>query len=128
MFSKDRQFKYGASGLLLAGFIALFALIARAALAADAPATAQPAQADCMPGHRGDMDLSKMDERAAKVFASADANGDGKITQAEFLAAKPPRGGPGGHGGPGPGMHGPARYGYGYGYGSGHDGYGASRP
>ena len=48
-----------------------------------------------------------MDERAAKVFASVDTNGDGKITQAEFLAAKPPRGGPGGHGGPGAGMHGP---------------------
>ena len=48
-----------------------------------------------------------MDARAAKVFASADTNGDGKITQAEFLAAKPPHGPPGGSGGPGPGMHGP---------------------
>jgi len=111
MFSKDRRFKCGADGLLLAG------LIATTALAADAPAPANPAEPGCPPGHRGDMDLSKMTERAAKVFNSADANSDGKITQAEFLAAKPPHGAggpgseaPGMHGqhGPGMGMQGPA--------------------
>jgi hypothetical protein len=100
MFSKDRRFRYGAGGLLLAG------LIATTALAADAPAPAT-AEPTCPPGHRGDIDLSKMDARAAKVFASADVNGDGKITQAEFLAAKPPHGPPGGPGGPSPGMRGP---------------------
>lgn len=48
-----------------------------------------------------------MKERAAKIFASVDSNGDGKITEAEFLAAKPPRGEHGhrpGMGGPGMGM------------------------
>lgn len=115
MVTKDRRFRYGAGGLLLAGFIAT------TALAADAPATTQPPQSDCKPGHRGDMDLSKMDERGAKVFASVDANGDGKITQTEFLAAKPPHGGPGGSGGPGPGMHGP-RMAMGPGMGKGHHG------
>jgi Ca2+-binding EF-hand superfamily protein len=100
MFSKDRKFRY-AGGLILAG------LLATTALAADAPAPAKPAEPGCPPGHRGDIDLSKMDARAAKVFASVDTNGDGKITQAEFLAAKPPHGPPGGAGGPGPGMHGP---------------------
>ena len=98
MFSKDRPFKYAAGGVLLA-------LIATAALAAD-PAPAASPDAACPTGHRGDIDLSKVNARAAKAFESADANGDGKITQAEFLAAKPPHGRPGRADGPGPGMHG----------------------
>ena len=84
MFSKDRRFKYGTGGVVLA-------LIATAALAAD-PAPAASPDSTCPPGHRGDIDLGKMNARAAKAFESADANGDGKITQAEFLAAKPPHG------------------------------------
>jgi Ca2+-binding EF-hand superfamily protein len=95
MFSKDRRFKYGAGGVVLA-------LIATAALAAE-PAPAASPDSTCPPGHRGDIDLGKMNARAAKAFESADGNGDGKITQVEFLAAKPPQGRAGG----GPGMHGP---------------------
>jgi Ca2+-binding EF-hand superfamily protein len=99
MFSKDRKIRY-AGGLILAS------LLATTALAADAPAPANPAEPGCPPGHRGDIDLSKMDARAAKMFSSVDTNGDGKITQAEFLAAKPPQGPPGGPGSEAPGMHG----------------------
>lgn len=106
MFSKDRRFKYAAGGVVLA-------LITTAALAAD-PSPATPADTACPPGHRGDIDLSKMSARAAKAFESADDDGDGKITQAEFLAAKPPHGRGGGPG-PEPGMHGP-------GMGMGHHG------
>ncbi len=103
MFSKDRQFKRGAGGLLLAG------LIATTAFGADTPAaTPTPTPApQCQGGHRGDMDLGKMKARADQEFAAADTNHDGKISEAEFLAFKPdhgPRGGPGMHGMGGPGM------------------------
>ena len=112
MFSKDldtnsRRRKFMTGGLLLAGFIAT------TAFGADAPAPAAPAPADGAPpcGRHGDIDLAKMNERAAKMFAAADSNGDGKITPAEFLAFKPQRGGSMGHadmgGMGGPGMGGP---------------------
>ncbi len=108
MFSTQTTFRpahrtLAASALLLAGIAATIA--AGSALGADAPApgaTASSADsARC--GHRGEMNLAKMNERAAKMFASVDSNGDGKITEAEFLAAKPPHGGAGHR----PGMGGP---------------------
>ena len=97
---------FAAAGLLLAG-------LAATALGADAPAP--PAAAAPMQGCRhGEIDVAKMNARAAEVFAAADSNADGKITEVEFLEFKPPHGGPGGHmdgpgmmGGPGMGMGGP---------------------
>ena len=112
MLSKDlnrKNLKLATGGLLLAG------AIAATALGADAPAPGAAPTPDGAPpcGRHGDIDLGKMKERAATMFAAADTNGDGKITVAEFLAFKPQRGGPNGHpgmGGPGmsgPGMSGP---------------------
>lgn len=125
MFSKDlntksRNRKLMAGGLLLAG------VIATTALGADTPAPgAVPPPPDGAPpcARHGDIDLGKMNEHAAKMFAAADINGDGKITVAEFLAFKPQHGGPMGHpgmGGPGmggPGMGGPGMGGPGMGMG-----------
>jgi hypothetical protein len=116
MFPKDVNRKnliLATGGLLLAG------AIAATALGADAPAPgAAPPQPSSAPpcGRHGDIDLGKMKERAARMFATADINGDGKITVAEFLAFKPQRGGPNGHPGMGgPGMGGPGMGGTGMG-------------
>jgi Ca2+-binding EF-hand superfamily protein len=113
MFSKDLN-KYSRYRKLVTGGALLAGLIATTALGADTPAPgAAPTPPDGAPpcGRHGDIDLGKMKEHAAKMFAEADTNGDGKITVAEFLAFKPQRGGPMGHpgmGGPGgPGMGGP---------------------
>lgn len=117
MFSKDlngKSLKLMTGGLLLAG------AIAATALGADAPAPgAAPPPPDGAPpcGRHGDIDLGKMKEHAAKMFAAADINGDGKITVAEFLAFKPQRGGPNGHPGMGGGMGGPGMGGPGMGMG-----------
>jgi len=124
MFSKDlsskrRQQKRAVVGMLLGG------LIASTALGADTPPAtgAAPAKPNTAPDcHRGgDVDLAKLNERAAKTFAAADTNGDGKITLEEFLVFRPSHGGPPGHpgmGGPGmggPGMDGPGMGGPGMG-------------
>lgn len=91
MYSKDWQSKLAAGAVLLAG------IAATTALGADAPA---PAAAAPPCERHGDVDLAKMKEHAATVFAAADTNSDGKITQAEFLAYKPQHDGKGkgGHG------------------------------
>jgi hypothetical protein len=93
------------AGTLVAGVIAATAFAATPAAPAPAPSTSEQ---PC--GPRGGMDVSKIKERGAKVFAMIDTNSDGKITEAEFLAAEPPgHGGGMGHRmmGPGPGMGGP---------------------
>jgi Ca2+-binding EF-hand superfamily protein len=75
--------------------------VALTALAAAPPA---PAPADEGPGcgPRGGVDLAKVQARSEKIFAMVDSNGDGQITEVEFLAAEPPHG----HGtGMGRGMH-----------------------
>lgn len=106
MFSTDlnrKSLKLMTGGLLLAG------AIAATAFGADAPGAAPPPSDGAPPcGRHGDIDLGKMKEHAAKMFAAADINGDGKITIEEFVAFKPQRGGPDGHPGMGgPGMGGP---------------------
>ncbi len=73
----------------------LLAGIATAALGADAP---PPGAKEPSCDRHGSVDLAKMKERAASMFAAADTNGDGKITQAEFLAYKPQQEGKDGHG------------------------------
>jgi Ca2+-binding EF-hand superfamily protein len=88
MYSKDWQSKLVAGAVLLAG-------IAMAALGADAP---PPDAKEPSCDRHGSVDLAKMKEHAASVFTAADTNGDGKITQAEFLAYKPQPDGKGGHG------------------------------
>jgi Ca2+-binding EF-hand superfamily protein len=84
------------------------ALIASLTSAPASAADPQSATAAPTPPQRS-IDVAKVNERGAKAFASADADGDGKITPAEFAAAKPP-GGPGGAPGPHHG-HGGARHG-----------------
>ncbi len=113
MYSKDSQSKLAAGAVLLAG------IIATTASGADAPAP----DAAAPPCERhGNVDLAQMQEHAASVFAAADTNSDGQITQAEFLAFKPQHEGRGkerhgmgmgrhtrmgmGMGGMGMGMHG----------------------
>jgi Ca2+-binding EF-hand superfamily protein len=108
MDSKDWQSKLAAGAVLLAG------IVATTAMGADTPAP--KAAATCERHH--DVDLAKLKERAARTFAAADTNGDGKITEAEFLAYQPKHDGKGkGHGmgrhkgmGMGIGMH---RHGHG---------------
>jgi Ca2+-binding EF-hand superfamily protein len=92
MLSIDRQVKV--CGVLLAG------LVATAALGADAPAPPASSASPCQCSRHGDIDLGKMKERASQTFDKADANHDGKISEAEFLAFKSERGA---WGGPGPG-------------------------
>ena len=105
MNSKDFHPTRVACGALLAG------IMATTALGADAPPT--PTVSPPARPH-GEIDLAKANERAAKIFVMVDTNGDGKITEIEFIEAKPPQdglaGGPGmgmGMGGPHPGMRGP---------------------
>jgi len=83
----DLPFLARITGALFAG------LMAATALAAEPPPAAAPTPnaADC--GKHGTMDVNKMKERGAKVFAMVDTNGDGEITDIEFLAAETPRGG-----------------------------------
>jgi Ca2+-binding EF-hand superfamily protein len=85
---------------LLAGAIAATTF---AAEPAPAPVQTQPCDR-----HGDGMDLNKIKERGAKAFVKIDANGDGKITKVEFLAAEPGAGRGMDHG-PGPwgmkGMH-----------------------
>ena len=84
---------------------ALHAISAAALIASltAAPAFATEAQsttaAPTPKSQQRSIDVAKVNERAAKAFASADTDGDGKITPAEFAAAKPP-GGPDGAPGP----------------------------
>jgi Ca2+-binding EF-hand superfamily protein len=100
----DRPFR------LAAGAALLVAVASTTSLGADKPAPPAAAPPTC--DRHGDIDLAKVNERAAKVFADVDTDGNGKITEAEFMAAKPPQhhwmgmGGPG-MGGPGMGMAGP---------------------
>jgi Ca2+-binding EF-hand superfamily protein len=108
-------------GLLLVGALTANAM----ARAADAPAPppGQPG-AQCSCGGK-EIDLAKMDERAAKEFAAADTNHDGKISLDEFLAFAPQRGpgpdGPGRMGPMGGGWMGPMGGGW-MGHGHGPDG------
>ena len=104
MFSKDGNSKHRQHGFTL-GCLLLAGVIATTSFGADTPAASTAAPiANTAPqcGRHGEMDLGKMNEHAAKMFASADSNGDGKITEAEFLAFKPMHGGAPGH----PGMGG----------------------
>jgi Ca2+-binding EF-hand superfamily protein len=81
-------------GLIFAGALSVAAGVlgvATTTFGADAPPSAQ-----CSCGGK-DIDLAKMDERAAKEFTAADTNHDGKISLDEFLAFTPQRG-PGGPG------------------------------
>jgi EF-hand domain pair/EF hand len=112
MFLQTRRSRLIAYATLLAGLMGAAAFAAESTPPTPAPDAAPPA------GKPGALDVNKMNERAAQIFTKADANGDGKITETEFLAAEPARGagrhrmGPGMHGGmgagpgmgPGPGM------------------------
>jgi Ca2+-binding EF-hand superfamily protein len=74
--------------------------IALTALAAEPPAPPAGDQAPPCARNGGGVDLAKLQARSEKIFAMVDTNGDGTITEVEFLAAEPPHG----HGGHGPGM------------------------
>ncbi len=102
MDSKDWQSKLAAGAVLLAG------IVATTAMGADTPAP--KAAAPCERHH--DVDLAKMKEHAAETFAAADTNGDGKITEAEFLAYQPKHDGKGKRP-----RHGPP-HGHGHGHGN----------
>ena len=96
------RFRSTLRGLLLVGALTGSSM----ALAADAPLPPSgPPDGHCSCGGK-EIDLAKMDERAAKEFAAADTNHDGKISLDEFLAYTPQHspGGPGGPGRMGPGM------------------------
>jgi hypothetical protein len=89
-----------AAGTLLAGLVAATTFAAE-----PAPAGTPAPNASTEPcGPHGGMDVNKVKEHGAKVFAMIDTNGDGKITKAEFLAAEPPEHGGGMGHGPGMGM------------------------
>lgn len=85
--------------------------VALTALAAEPPQSPPPGKQGQPACRHPAIDLAKAQARGEKVFAMIDTNGDGKITEVEFLAAEPPRrGAMGGHGahkgpgmGPGPG-------------------------
>ena len=66
------------------------------------PSAPPPDQAPNCGGHGG-IDLAKVQAHSAEIFAAVDSNGDGQITEVEFLAAEPPHGH--GHGGMGRRMH-----------------------
>jgi len=129
-FSSSR---WVAAGALVASVIATATF---AAPAATPPASTPAPESSTQPcGPRGSMDVNKIKERGAKFFAMIDTNGDGKITEVEFLAAEPAgRGGPHhgmgagmggpGVGGPGMGMDGPGMAGPGMGMGPGMGPYG----
>jgi len=104
-------------GLLFAGAVAGGSM----ALAADAPPP-PPGPPD---GGK-EIDIAKVEERAAKEFAAADTNHDGKISLDEFLAYTPQHG-PGGPGRMGPGM-GMGMMGGGWMGGHGHGPDGAANP
>src|SRR5262249_42108820 len=81
-------------GALKVGSLVLGSAIATVAFGADAPAPSGPSspKGECQcPG--GDMDVAKIQERAAKLFGEVDTNHDGKITYEEFAAFKPEHGG-----------------------------------
>ncbi|WP_420136478.1 EF-hand domain-containing protein [Sphingomonas sp.] len=80
---------------LIKGYSMMKMMIAGAALAAallDMPASAQATADQTRPPHDGaaagkSITLQEFVERHARRLMAADSNGDGKITQAEFLAA-----------------------------------------
>src|SRR5262245_49843454 len=84
--------------LLLGGFA-----LAQESTDAVAPDAEAPAHYKM---HRAPIDLAQANERAAKAFEAADANGDGQITEDELMTTDGPvfgrgmRGGPWMHGGP----------------------------
>jgi len=89
MYSKDWHKTLAAGGALLAS------IMATTALGADAPPTTPAATP--YPRHF-EIDIAKANERAGEIFVMIDTNGDGEITEIEFMAAKPPHDGPpGGH-------------------------------
>jgi Ca2+-binding EF-hand superfamily protein len=102
----DRRHKYRracwATGLMLAG------TITASAVGADTATTAASAPDAERCGRHGEVNLAKMNERAAATFAAADANGDGEITVTEFIAFEPMHGRGGQPGMKGPHMAGPA--------------------
>ncbi len=102
MSSKEMNTKRRNTGLMVGGLL-LAGAVGTVAWGATPTATAEKGTPPC--GRHGDIDLAKMNERAVKIFAAADTNGDGKITMVEFLAFKPDKGmrGPG-MGAPGMGM------------------------
>jgi Ca2+-binding EF-hand superfamily protein len=97
MFPQYRRSRSIAATALLAGFIGV------SALAAESPPPAPPPDAAPPTGTPRSVDVNKMKERAAEVFAKIDTNGDGKITEAEFLAAETMQGRGGQRMGPGMG-------------------------
>jgi Ca2+-binding EF-hand superfamily protein len=124
--------RWVAAGALIAGVFASTTFAAPAAPPPPSTPAPDTSTQPCGPG--GGMDVNRIKERGAKEFARIDTNGDGKITEAEFLAAEPQwRGGGPGHrmgpgkggwgmGGPGmggPGMGGPGIGGPGTGMGPG---------
>jgi Ca2+-binding EF-hand superfamily protein len=85
MNSKDLHPTRVFFGTLLAGFMAT------TALGAETPSTTPAAP----PGRpHGEIDLVKANERATAIFVMVDTNGDGEITEIEFMATKPPHDGP----------------------------------
>jgi len=74
--------------------------VALTALAAEPPPSSPPAGEAQPACKHAPIDLAKAQAHGEKIFAMIDTNGDGKITEVEFLAAEPPHGG---GMGPGPG-------------------------
>jgi Ca2+-binding EF-hand superfamily protein len=60
------------------------------ALAAETPAASDAKSPDC--AWHGGVDLARLQARSEAIFATVDSDGDGSITEVEFLAAEPPHG------------------------------------